>query len=136
VVTAKTSIFDVPTLFWQAGLDSFYFKDRPSQGITFAEFAANRDNYEYIKEFNRLNGYQPHYILRNSLTGDTFQVNKGFVMGVTDDEEQPDQDSNRYQFLAESEEFSAQDIDFSDPTALLRRQKAILEAIQKHQASE
>ena len=41
-------------------------------------------------------------------------------MGTTDDEE-GDDEGNRFSFLAESEEFSAKDIDFSDPSALLRR---------------
>jgi len=54
------------------------------------------------------------------VTGDCFQVNKGFVTGTTDDDEETS-DENKYKFLAESEEFSAKDIDFSDPTALLRR---------------
>jgi len=63
------------------------------------------------------------------------QVNKGFIMGMTDDEEVESSEENKYSFLA-NEEFSAEGIDFSDPAALLKRQKAILEAIHKHQNSE
>ena len=116
----KTSVFDMPAQFWQSGLDAFYFRDFPHASITFAEFSKNRDNFEFLKEFNRLNNYQPSYWLRHSVTGDCFQVNKGFVMGTTDDDEEGS-DENKYKFLAESEEFSAKDIDFSDPAALLRR---------------
>ncbi|TNV78763.1 hypothetical protein FGO68_gene3958 [Halteria grandinella] len=132
---AKTSVFDIPVQFWRSGITSFYFKDYPHTKITFAEFGKNRENYEFVKEFNRLNSYQPYYVLKNERTGDLFQVNKGFVMGVQDDDE-VEQEGNKFQFLAESEEFSAKDIDFTDPTALLKRQKAILEAIHKHQNTE
>lgn len=119
----KTSVFDIPVKFWQSGLDSFHFRDFPHSSIKFSEFAKNRENYEYVKEFNRLNSYQPTYMLKNSVTGDLFQVNKGFVMGVADDDEPSDlqSDENKYSFLAEGDQFSAKDIDFSDPTALLRR---------------
>jgi hypothetical protein len=55
-------------------------------------------------------------------------------MGMTDDDTSSSEE-NKYSFLA-SEEFSADGIDFSDPGALLKRQKAILEAIHKHQNSE
>lgn len=99
--------------------------------IKFADFAKNRSNFEYVKEFNRLNCYEPYYVLRNSVTGDLFQVNKGFVMGMTDDDSAESSEENKYSFLAENE-FSAEGIDFSDPGALLKRQKAILEAIHKH----
>ena len=133
---AKVSIFEVPLQFWQTGFDTFYFKDYPYASIKFTDFAKNRENFEYVKEFNRLNSYQPHYVLRNSVTGDLFQVNKGFVMGMTDDDSSDSMsEENKYSFLAESE-FSAEGIDFSDPGALLKRQKAILEAIHKHQNNE
>lgn len=89
--------------------------------IKFTDFAKNRSNFEYVKEFNRLNCYQPHYVLRNSVTGDLFQVNKGFVMGMTDDDSSEISEENKYSFLAESSEFSAEGIDFSDPGALLKR---------------
>ena len=69
---AKTNVFDVPVEFWQSGIDTFYFRDYPHSSIKFTEFAKNRENYEYIKEFNRLNCYQPFYMLKNSITGDTF----------------------------------------------------------------
>ena len=48
------------------------------------------------------------------------QVNKGFIMGMTDDEEEESTEENKYSFLA-NEEFSAEGIDFSDPAALLKR---------------
>jgi hypothetical protein len=69
---AKVSIFEVPQLFWQSGFDTFFFKENPFMSIKFADFAKNRSNFEYVKEFNRLNCYQPHYVLRNSVTGDLF----------------------------------------------------------------
>ena len=119
---SKVSIFEVPLQFWQSGcFDTFYFKDYPYASIKFADSVKNRENFEYVKEFNRLNSYEPHYVLRNSITGDLFQVNKGFVMGMTDDDNSSSfSEENKYSFLAENE-FSAEGIDFSDPGALLKR---------------
>jgi hypothetical protein len=135
-VMAKLPVFEVPAEFWQSGVDTFYFKEYPYASIKFTDFAKNRENFEYVKEFNTLNCYQPYYLLRNSVTGDLFQVNKGFIQGMTDEEEpMSSSEENKYSFLA-GEEFSAEGIDFSDPGALLKRQKAILEAIHKHQNSE
>ncbi|CDW87012.1 UNKNOWN [Stylonychia lemnae] len=136
----QTSIFDIPNQFWLSGLDSFYFKDSPYKQVSFKEFGKNRDNYEYIKEFNKLNSYAPHYCLYNSTTGDYIQINKGFIDGIADtdgnDMNGQHADKNKYHFLADSQQFSAVDIDFSDPAALLRRQKGILEAINKHMNTE
>lgn len=53
----KTSVFDLPAQFWQSGIDSFHFRDFPHAKITFSDFSNNRDNFEFIKEFNRLNSY-------------------------------------------------------------------------------
>ena len=39
----------------------------------------------------------------------------------TDDEEEESTEENKYSFLANEEEFSAEGIDFSDPAALLKR---------------
>jgi len=126
------SIFDVPLEFWQCGkFDTFYFKHTPYASIPFSTFAKNRDNFEYIKDFNRLNCYAPTYCLKNSLTGDLLQLNKGFILGMTDHYDGDQSEENKYSFLS-SEEFSADGIDFSDPGALLKRQKAILEAIHRH----
>lgn len=93
----------------------------------------NRENYEYLKEFNKLNNYAPHFYLLNSITGDYIQVNKGFLEGIGDTEDHElNQDDNKFHYLAEKDEFSAKEVDFDDPAALLRRQKAILKAIEKH----
>ena len=48
-------------------------------------------------------------------------MNKGFVVGTTDDDQEEEDSGNKYSFLAESDEFSAKDIDFTDPTALMKR---------------
>ena len=62
----KTDVFLLPKQFWQSGFDEFYFKEHPTKQISFAEFAKNRDNYEYVKEFNKLNGYMPTFCIRNA----------------------------------------------------------------------
>jgi hypothetical protein len=51
----------------------------------------------------------------NSKTGDIFQINKGFIFGLFDQEEEP---TTNFEFLAENSDF---EIDFSDPAALMRR---------------
>lgn len=97
-------MLDVPSEFWHSGLDSFYFKDSAGlKSISFKDFAKNRDNYEYIKEFNKMNKYAPHYCLLNSATGDFIQVNKGFVEGIIDQEDDTNNDFNKYHYLAEGE---------------------------------
>jgi len=52
------------------------------------------------------------------------------------DEEDSANEQNKYFYLADKEEFSAEKFDFNDPASLMRRQKAILQAIQKHEAIE
>mmetsp|Transcript_45790 Transcript_45790/g.33514 ORF Transcript_45790/g.33514 Transcript_45790/m.33514 type:complete len:89 (-) Transcript_45790:571-837(-) len=88
--------------------------------MTFQEYAKNRNNFEFMKEFNKLNGYQPYVQLLNPQTGDTLQVNKAFLLNLWMSEE-VDDSQNRFHFLAEKEEFSADKYDFQDPVSLMRR---------------
>ena len=84
---SKVSIFKVPLQFWQSDcFDTIYFKDYPYASIKFADSVKNRENFEYVKEFNRLNSYETHYVMRNSITADLFQVNNDFVVVMTDDD--------------------------------------------------
>lgn len=53
--------------------------------MSLQEFGKNKNNYEFVQEFNRLNEYNAHLNLYNSLTGDVIQVNKGFIYGMNDD---------------------------------------------------
>lgn len=45
-------------------------------------------------------------------------------------------DQSKYAFLASDESLNADGIDFSDPVALLRRQRMILEQIEEHKVSQ
>jgi len=54
-------------------------------------------------------------------------VNKGFIFGLYDQDEE--ESGNKFEYLAENTELMNEGIDFSDPDALLRRQKRILESI-------
>ena len=85
-----------------------------------------------MKEFNRLNDYSPHLNIYNSQTGDVIQLNKGFFYGMLTDQESEQENSSKFDFLADNAELAAEYIDFSDPASLMRRQKRILEKIQKH----
>jgi hypothetical protein len=60
---------------------------------------ATKENYEYMKEVNKLSSCQSTYWLKNSIAGDCFQVNKGFVMGMTDDDDEVESYGNKYSFL-------------------------------------
>lgn len=127
-IVRNCSVFDIPSMIWSStSFDHFYFLDTQSrQKISFVEFSKNKNNFEYLKDFQRLNDYQPFVNIYNSKTGDIFQLNKGFIHGLFDQEEEPTQN---FEFLAENNDF---EIDFSDPAALMRRQKKILETIHKH----
>lgn len=52
-----------------------------------ADYAKNKDNFEFVKEFNKLNSYSPSLCLQNSKTGDVFQINKGFVFNMLDQDD-------------------------------------------------
>lgn len=59
--------------------------------MSFEEYSKNRDNFEFLKEFNKLNDYQPYICLQNSKTGDVFQVNKGFAYNMLDQDDTTDE---------------------------------------------
>ena len=125
-VALRCSVFDIPSLLWHSNnIDSFYFFDKMRQKVGFQEFSKNRQNFKFLQEFNGLNDYSPHVNVLNSKTGDVIQVNKGFIQGLYDQDDDQDEDK-KYEFLAEANDDM---IDFSDPAALMRRQKKILEKI-------
>jgi hypothetical protein len=125
-VAMRCSVFDIPSLLWHSNnIDSFYFFDKMRQKVGFQEFSKNRQNFKFLQEFNGLNDYSPHVNVFNSKTGDVIQVHKGFIQGLYDQEDDQDSDK-KYEFLAEANDDM---IDFSDPAALMRRQKKILEKI-------
>jgi hypothetical protein len=83
----KANIFCIPCEVWQwSGFDSFCFRAKDSS-MPFTEYAANRNNYEFMKEFNTLNENQAHLVLLNSKTGDKMQVNKGFLKNIMDSDD-------------------------------------------------
>ena len=63
----KASITDLPSEFFRSNFDAFYFTSNDSS-MSFQEYADNRDNFEFLKEFNRLNELQPHVYLMNTKT--------------------------------------------------------------------
>jgi len=60
-------------------------------------------------------------------------VNKGFIYGLLDQDDGAEEEGNKYDFLSQTDELGGDSVDFQDPAALLRRQKKILEKIEKHQ---
>lgn len=66
--TIKCSIFDIPCdIFKSKNWNSFYMKSI-NKTIPFQEFKDNCQNYEYLKEFHKMNQYKPHLTLINSET--------------------------------------------------------------------
>ena len=49
-----------------------------------------------------MNNYQPYLHLMNSKTGDFFQVNKGFIFNMLDNEDTESDSQNKFYYLAES----------------------------------
>ena len=95
IMVKNCSLFDIPHLLWAvSSFDHFYFMEENSkqaqlrQKISFTEFSKNRGNFEFLKEFNRLNDYQPHVFIQNSNTGDIIQVNKGFIYSLFDQDDE------------------------------------------------
>ena len=81
----KTTVFDIPVEVWRcSGFDSFFFQSKEQSSMTFKELAKNKENHEFMKRFNKLNGNQPHLTLFNGRTGDKLQVNKGFLENIMD----------------------------------------------------
>ena len=83
--------------------------------MSFKEFAKNRSNFEFRKEFYRLNNYAPHITLTNGQ--DCITVHKSFLEGLQEQEEQ----ESSFEFLADNKDLAAEMTDFSDPTAIMRR---------------
>lgn len=53
VMTIKTTLFDIPPCFFRSGFTGFVLADNST--MSFAEFGKQRENFEFIKEFNRRN---------------------------------------------------------------------------------
>lgn len=96
---SKCTIFDICNQIWYSdSFDHFYFiEDKKSnmtvarKQLSFKEFSLNKANYEFVQEFNRLNDYQPHINIFNSVTKDIFTVNKGFIYGLFDEDEEEEE---------------------------------------------
>jgi hypothetical protein len=52
-MTIKTTLFDIPPCFFRSGFTGFVLADNST--MSFAEFGKQRENFEFIKEFNRRN---------------------------------------------------------------------------------
>lgn len=134
----KTTIFDVPKEVWRSGFDAF----QTEQGGTtsFKDYNKSRDNPDFVRDFNLACSRQAHLNLVNTVTKDQVVVNKGFLDSMFFDNSASQQDDSdgqqKYAHLASDESLNADGIDFSDPVALLRRQRMILEQIEEHKVSQ
>ena len=132
----KTSLFDVPRELWKSGFNAFKMENST---LLFTDYAKQRDNPDFVRDFNLSCARQPHLCLLNTATGDQAHVMKGFLDQMVFDETKEtvswEHEDDKYAFLASDDQFNADGVDFSDPAALLRRQRLMQEAIQKHQAN-
>ena len=95
-MVTKCTVFDICNQIWYGeNFDHFYFvEDKKSnmavarKQISFREFSLNKASLDYVQEFNRLNDYQPHINIYNSVTKDILTVNKGFIYGLFDQDEE------------------------------------------------
>jgi len=71
--------------------------------ISFEEYAAKRDNSDFVRDFNQACSRHPHLSLINDETGDQAIVNKGFLDSMFFDASagnDGDEDEARFAFLA------------------------------------
>ena len=74
--------------------------------MSFDEYALNKHNYEFLKEFNRLNNNDHSVHLINKETGDLIELNKRFLMDMIDQDNENDlENKNSYRFLSEGSDF-------------------------------
>lgn len=137
----KTNVFEVPREVWRSGFNAFQMESGAESIITFSDYARQRDNPDFVRDFNLACSRQPHLTLVNTSTGDLAQVNKGFLdsMSLLDPDSVnggEDAEESKFAFLASDDQLNADGTDFSDPAALLRRQRKILEQIEQHQAKQ
>jgi len=107
--------------------------------VSFAEYARQRENPDFVRDFNLACGNQAHMSVINTVTLDQIHVNKGFLDSMffeyniaSDDSEE----ESKYAFLASQNSLGAEMTDFSDPASLMRRQRLILEQIEEHKSSK
>ena len=104
-----------------------------------AEFVANRANPDFLRDFRKRNENQPTLSFSNE-SGDVVTVNKEFLCSIGSAEEggedDEEEEKREYDFLAMNSELSPENYDFSDPAALLRRQRELLKEIEDQKAKE
>ena len=118
-------MFDLPNLLF-AHPDLTTFALSNGTKVSHGEFSKKKDNFEFIKRFNNDNEYSPSLKVESSQFSVT--VNKGFLYNMFSLEEE-DQ-AEKFSFLADDTELM--DTDFTDPASLMRRQKRIIDNINKH----
>ena len=123
----------MPREVWRSGFNAFKMAD--DSVVTFDSYGRQRDHPDFVRDFNLACSRQPHLSLINTKTGDEAHVNKGFLDSLSPPEAEDDDCESGFAYLASSESLNADETDFSDPAALLRRQRMILEKIEEHKAS-
>ena len=111
--------------------------------VPFSAYATQRENPDFVRDFNLACARQPFLNLTNTATGDQISVPKGFLDSMFFDQtsvlskcNNEDDNQEKYAFLASDESLDADSTDFSDPAAILRRQRLILEQITTHEANK
>lgn len=64
----KTNVFDVPREVWRSGFNAFQMDN--DSVIKFTDYARQRDNPDFVRDFNLACSRQPHLSLINTTTRD------------------------------------------------------------------
>ena len=76
-LVVKTSVFDIPREVWRSGFNAFQMGE--NRVVTFSDYSKQKDNPDFVRDFNLACSTQPHLCLLNTATKDAVHVNKGFL---------------------------------------------------------
>ncbi|CAI2369225.1 unnamed protein product [Moneuplotes crassus] len=134
-LTCTTTIFSLPYFFYPSIIKGIHI---PSKSITIeiSTIAANRNDYEYMKDLRKDVG-QGKSITFETFNGDILTIHKNMVNIFKHEfEDEEESDDNKFAFLSEEARVGADYIDYNDKGALLKRQREILKKIDDHKKSK
>ena len=62
----KTSVFEVPREVWRSGFNAFQMGN--NEVVSFDEYARQRENPDFVRDFNSACGNQAHMTVINTVT--------------------------------------------------------------------
>ncbi|CAI2369261.1 unnamed protein product [Moneuplotes crassus] len=134
-LTCTTTIFSLPYFFYPSIIKGIHIPSK-STTIEISTIAANRNDYEYMKDLRKDVG-QGKSITFETFNGDILTIHKNMVNVFKHEfEDEEETDDNKFAFLSEEARVGADYIDYNDKGALLKRQREILKKIDDHKKSK